>query len=469
MIISLSDPKKVFLWFSLHSILGYMTTISPFFLIFFFYILIIFSLMQLNKYLENISVLTYLIGYLTAFELLARMAKTSPYIPYELSKYLMFILLMIGISRQKKLSSLSILLILLLIPALFYDYSEKVTFKNVIFNFLGPLNICLAISYFSNEFLSSDQLKTLLRLIMLPLISALVFTVVKTPDFSEINFELGAMFETSGGFGSNQVSSAFGLALLIGSYLWLTNSTFTGRRLLDLIVLFLFVFQGLLTFSRGGMIGGILGVILLVFYLFKSERNTFEYIQLKKSRKYILPTIVTLCISFVIANNITDNKLLLRYKGETAGTLAGSKEKDLNTLTTNRWEIFLGDLELFENYIFTGTGVGASAYLRPKLRNVAPHTEFSRLFAEHGVLGVLFALILFVILFFKQLNRHDKVLVKSILVALFFLGIYTSFHNATRTFMTPLLIGLSMVRIQNKTELFTQTHTINRNYLHINR
>ena len=72
--------------------------------------------------------------------------------------------------------------------------------------------------------------------------------------------------------------------------------------------------------------------------------------------------------------------------------------------------------------------------------------EMSRLLAEHGVLGLIYFIML-CSLFFLIWRRNTNPLVKSILMGLFLLGLYTTFHAAIRTFVTPLLIGLSLVSV----------------------
>ena len=89
---------------------------------------------------EN-NILGPLLAYFTSFELLARMAKTSPFIPWELGKYLLFFLLLIGIVAGRKPGKTGALLIILLIPAILYDLSGQVTFSDLRFNLMGPISI----------------------------------------------------------------------------------------------------------------------------------------------------------------------------------------------------------------------------------------------------------------------------------------------------------------------------------------
>jgi hypothetical protein len=136
----------------------------------------------------------------------------------------------------------------------------------------------------------------------------------------------------------------------------------------------------------------------------------------------------------------------MRYQGETYGTLNGYKENDLNNITTGRLDIFLEDLKTFINYPVFGSGVSVSSQLRESHSGVAAHVELSRLLAEHGILGIIvfFILIGNVIILFSE--RRKGLL---ILLILSILGSYTTFHAATRTFLSPLLIAISYIPLRS--------------------
>lgn len=444
MIIWLQLYKKPWAWVLLHILLGYLSTFTPVVIIAYFYIVMLTSI-QAFKFSRSNTVLNILIVYLVPFEIICRMAQTSPFIPYELSKYLQFVLLVIGIFSGRTNGRIGFFMLLMLLPALAYDLSNEVEFKDLVFNVLAPINLCLGIIYFYKQHIDFQQVKKMLIALVLPLISALVFTYVRTPDYDDIEFQLGANFETTGGFGSNQVSTVFGLGMFLMFFLWYKRISVSGYRLFDGALLFLFVLQGLLSFSRGGMIGGALAI--LVFLFFEFRRREPEKRSKNRIGKYLIPSLFLVLSTIWIANDITDGKLLLRYQGETEGTLAGKKDKDLNSITTNRADIFGGDLLLFtENPL--GVGAGASKYLRVTENGVVSHIEFSRLLAEHGYLGLLFFVILTLIPFYVS-GKRNKDPMRGFMIALFFLAWYTTFHAATRNFVTPLLIGISLITVVN--------------------
>jgi hypothetical protein len=304
----------------------------------------------------------------------------------------------------------------------------------------------LGIGFFGGVILKNNvfDMNASLRLLVYPLLIDVVYAFVKTPKYDDMTFDLGANFDASGGFGSNQVSTAFGLGLFLVFYFWLKGIRFTGgNNFFDFGIAMFFLFQGLLTFSRGGIIGGVLGILLLVYnqWFLKNNKNVLSRIS-----KLFLLGIPLIIFTFLITNDITQGKLLQRYQGETAGTLAGVKEKTLNNVTTGRSDIFLGDVAIFLNHPIFGVGVNESRYYRNYAEGVVAHVELSRLLSEHGILGLIIFLYLIFILAIKMKYLRTKY---SILVILFILGLYTTFHAATRTFMSPLIMAMACIPMKS--------------------
>lgn len=447
MINKIASEKFSLFWIIAHALLGIISTFTPWFLIFWFYAVLFLSISGIFRLHSRNIILNYLIVYLVSFELLSRMAGTSPFIPYELGKYLLFVFLLTGIIIGKNKGLGGVIMVLLLLPGIMIGYTE-LGVKALVFNALGPVNIALSIIYFKRLRVSFIQFVSYLRLLLFPIASVLFFTLIKSPDLDEIEFTLGANFETTGGFGTNQVSTIFGAAVFILFLFVWYRWKFTTYRWLDIILMFTFAFRGLLSFSRGGMIGGALAILIVMFIQSReitsiSKRN---FPSKKKLMIYTPLIIVGLFLTFNIADNLTGGMLSLRYQGETAGTLAGTKEKSLTTITSSRNDIFLEDLEVFADNSLMGVGVGLSKNYRKYTSGQLPHVEFSRLLSEHGILGLLYFLILLFQGFMIFRNRH-KMNYNNILLAFFVLAIYTTFHAATRTYFTPLFIGLSMITI----------------------
>jgi len=253
------------------------------------------------------------------------MSKAYPLIPWEMGKYLLFLLLTAGILMKYRRGTVGWILLVLLLPSLFIDESDQVWFKNIIFNLLGPVNVALAVVYFKNQIVSAEEFISLLRLFALPAISVLTFVVIKAPNLEHIEFTLGTNFETAGDFGSNQVSTILGLGVFLAYLFWRNRWNLSGYRWLDFGLLILFTIRGLLTFSRGGMIGGALGIII---FLLLDREMTGDRRKIKplKSILTAIPIIIILAVTFTYANKVSGGLLSKRYQGETPGTLAGRKE-----------------------------------------------------------------------------------------------------------------------------------------------
>ncbi|WP_377911170.1 O-antigen ligase family protein [Algoriphagus aquatilis] len=393
------------------------------------------------------SIYAAMMVYLLSFELIARMAQTSPYIPYEMGKYLFFILLVIGILKYRTSQWPALWMALALIPGAILDLSGQVSFLDMIFNFLGPLNVALAILFFKGKRFSRTMFMNLIILMIYPMVAVLAHAIFKAPDLGDVEFELGANMVTSGGFGSNQVSTGLGLASFLVFIFWINNWKLTGYRWLDTTLLAVFILQGLLTFSRGGMVTGFLGIFVLLVVLRNAKTWQIRKYNLPRIGKYLIPSFILIMGVFFAVNRLTDGMLLLRYQGETAGTVSGSKQKSLNTITSGRFDIFTGDIDLFLENPILGVGAGASKYLREKMTGVVAHVELSRLLGEHGLLGVIYFLIL-VNYGLKLPRSNPNPALVGVVTALFVVGVFTSFHAAMRTFVSPMTIGLSMVFIR---------------------
>ena len=447
MIKYLLTSRSYLVWIAIHGALGLSALVSPFPLIAWFYLSLFSSLLIILRPNTPPSVFTAFTAYIISFELIARMSQTSPYIPYEMGKYLLFVLLILGIFKYKTTAWPAFLMAMFLLPGLLIDLSGEVSFLDMIFNFLGPMNVALGILLFYGKSISKSMLLNTFRLMILPMVSVLAHALFKAPDLGEVDFALGANMATSGGFGSNQVSTGLGLASFLVFIFWINRWPLTGYRWMDSGLLVVFTLQGLLTFSRGGMMTGFLGIFVILYFLRAATPFQVRKFGLVKIGKYLLPALILMVGTFYLVNRLTDGMLLLRYQGETQGTITGTKQKSFNSITSGRFDIFMGDLELWMDQPILGVGVAASKYLRERMNGVVAHVELSRLLAEHGIFGLAY----FAILIFygwKLLKSHPNPALLGILCALFAVGLFTSFHAAMRTFVSPLMIGLSMLSVR---------------------
>jgi len=448
MVYRIAYSRSSLFWFLIHAILGVLVAFSPWPLIAWFYFVAITSgtAMFQPSIPNRLYSIAMVICYMTAFELISRISGAFPFVPYEVSKYMMFFLLLLGVFSGANKERNGILMLFMILPSFLFADSDEVYFLEVVFNGLGAVNVALAVIFFSSLKLTFDQFKKLLKLMLYPMFAALVCTFIKTPDLDSIQFSLGANAAASGGFGPNQVSTVIGLGMFLIFIFWIFDWRWTGNRLLDAGVLVFFLFQGFLTFSRGGMLGGALGVIMLSIMTIFIDRKYRIRNRIPDIRKYLIPGFILITVTFIAVNEITGGTLALRYAGETVGTMKGTKDKDFNVITTSRYKIFNGDLKLWaENPIF-GVGVAASKHLRENTEDITAHIEASRLLAEHGSFGLAY-IILLILVGLNILRKNKNIILRSILFIFFSIGVYTTFHSALRTFVTPLLVGVGCLNV----------------------
>ena len=457
MIIDIYHGGNSYKWFGLHMLLGIFCIFSPKIIIFWFYIILILSL---NKIISDwilrssVRYLFPLTIYLASFEVFARLLGSSPFIPWELSKYLILLISFLNLFflKYQMKSFFGFLLFLLLIPGIIIDSGNNISLNQLAYNVLGPMSIACLLIIFEKDKITETNFNSFLKLIWFSSISLLIYVAIETPDISKLNFSLNANFQATGGFGSNQIATILGLGMFLSFYAWMNKLEFSGSHRIDGFFIFLFAYQGFLSFSRGGMLVGIF--CILIYYLLLIRSDNYEGFTIKRKLKpatFFGIGLFFIFSSYFIINIFSEGNINYRYLGETETTLSGEKIKTLNTITTGRYEIMEGDLELWkENFIF-GTGVGSSKLMRNNgLDRNASHNEFTRLLAEHGIFGFLYIFIL-LIFFFRLVFLKKRTVGNAIVVTLFMIGVGTMMHSGMRTFVSPIFIALSsMIITENK-------------------
>jgi O-antigen ligase len=148
---------------------------------------------------------------------------------------------------------------------------------------------------------------------------------------------------------------------------------------------------------------------------------------------------------FIYTNQITHDALSERYLIQKEEETGEGENKLLNEYTTGRWEIFLIDLKIWQAHPVFGQGVGISKFQHPN--QAAAHIEFSRLLAEHGFLGLVLAVGLFIWLPLKEIKKRTTNQERIWTLALFLLSILSTFHAATRTLVPVILYGAAYLNI----------------------
>ena len=381
-------------------------------------------------------------AYISSAEVFIRMSKAM--ILYETGKYSVILFLIIGIFvgkfKQKFSVALAFYLLLLLLGIVFTRVPEgEYIRKAIAFNLSGPFVLGIAGLYFYKRNITKENLSNALFFMLLPLFSMVSYLYFKTPDLREIVFAGAANFETSGGFGPNQVSTILGLGIFIISALILMNKRVTGYLLLDVFVLLYFVYRALLTFSRGGLITGVVAIISFVIFY-----TLFKKLSLGAFISYAGLTAVFIVSVWLYTSNITGGMLDNRYAGKNA---KGVQKKDISS---GRVAILNEQIASFvENPL--GIGVGNGKYKRlGAVGNLTPtsHNEVGRLIEEHGIIGFMILLLLLglPLLNFWNMDNYNRAFTTAFYVFWFL----TINHSAMRIAFPGFIYGLSLIHITNE-------------------
>ena len=375
-------------------------------------------------------------AYVVGLEVLLRM--TNAQLFWEFGKYSVIYFLLLGIIRQRR--SINILpqtffYFLLLIPAVFIIPFESffIWRQDVAFNLSGPACLAICSIYFYNRNLDMEFLKKILFALILPIVAVSIYNLLIMPDLSTYHFQPYSNPITSGGFGPNQVSTLFGLGIVCILACQVFRSNLFGSQIIDLIILAIFVGLGLITFSRGGIFAAIISFTFAIsYFLFNNQKNIYI---ISKS----LSLVIIVLISWYIIVSLTDGVIAQRY-----GISSVSYGERLVMDLTGRMDIYRIDFEIFKDNFFTGIGPGQGNEAREQYgygKTVAAHVEYSRMLAEHGILGLI-SLILLISLPFSSFYNCKKTRGRFIIILFASLAMLTMTHSAMRLAIPSFIFGL---------------------------
>ena len=376
----------------LHAFLGLLFFLFPFFAkVYCAAILVVGAYFIIKNKNRNEEAL-YAAAYIVGAEVLLRM--TGGNLLYEIGKYGVIIFIVLGMFFKgfSKNAVAYWFYLVLLIPGVVIaitdlDYNEDLR-KSITFNISGPLALGIAALYTYQRKISSKQIDDLLLAIGLPIISCATYLFFYVPDVQDVITSTQSNFEMSGGFGPNQVATILGLGVFIYFSRMLFCSTNSLILLINLLIALMLAFRGLVTFSRGGMITGlVMLLILLLFTSLKINRGG----KLKVSI-FLLFISISLLGVFTYSSIKTSGLITNRYANQDA--LGRVKESQFS----GREEIIKSEIGFFMRSPIFGVGVAMGAKLRNEASGltILSHNEITRMLAEHGSLGIL---ALFILLF----------------------------------------------------------------------
>ena len=381
-------------------------------------------------------------AYITGSEVFLRSTDGVPI--YEFSKYGVIVMIVIGMfySGFSKNAIPYWAYLLLLIPslilALFVLNVTTEDRKIISFTMSGPVCLGLSALYTYQRKVSLQQLNTILLAIALPIVSQTVYLILYNPSVREVITGTDSNGRTSGGFGPNQVSTILGL----GIFIFLTRAILQSKNLLlvgiNIIICAVISFRALVTFSRGGVLTAVVMIGLLVIGIY------FRYNSRARVKLNYFVIVVFLAAGLIWSYSLLQTNGLIgnRYANEdAAGRVKESK-------FTGREELVETELKAFYENPFLGVGVGKSIEIREAETgiNSASHNEITRLLAEHGSLGVLMLLILFITPIALHLDNRENFFMFPIL----FFWVLTINHAAMRIAAPAFVYSLALLKVYIK-------------------
>ncbi|GEJ36320.1 ligase [Flavobacterium psychrophilum] len=381
----------------------------------------------------------YFCAYIVGSEVILRMTGGS--LSYEIGKYSVILFMLMGIyfSGFSKNSFLYWIFLILLLPGvLLATVTLKLDTdiqKSIAFNISGP--VCLGISalYCYQRKITLKELDNILFCMLCPIITTVTYMFLYTPSVKKIITSTQSNFETSGGFGPNQVSTIVGLGVFIMFSRLVFHSKNKQIIVLNTTLLLIMAFRGIITFSRGGMLSSAVMIALLLLILF--------FVTQRAAKIKLLWMVVFSFVAFLIiwsySSSQTNGLIAKRYANEDASGRVKS------TLLSGREEIIGSEFDMFlANPIFgIGVGKGRENRLESTGESIASHNEISRMLAEHGSLGALGIVILFVtpLVLYTNNRRHIY------LLSFFAFWILTINHAAMRLAAPAFVYALSLLHI----------------------
>jgi hypothetical protein len=402
-----------------------------------------------NKNNEALMAAAYVVG----SEVFLRMTGGNPL--YEISKYGVMVFIFIGMyfSGFSKGATPYWIFILLLVPSVVlstFVLDFETDIKNAIaFNISGPVCLAVASLYTFRRKILLGEMNTILLCMGLPIVTVMTYVTFYTPNIMDVITSTQSNFETSGGFGPNQVATILGLGMFIFFSRIILESKTKYMVIINLIVALNLSYRGIVTFSRGGMVTGLLMIILLILFLY-TKSNFAGRVKLNYLIALVFIAMVT---TWGYTSFQTGGLIDKRYANQdAAGRVKESK-------FTGREEVAKGEIDIFlDNPIFgVGVGKGVEVRLAKTGDGTLSHDEITRMLAEHGTLGIFGLLILFFTpLFLYVENKFNMYLL--CFVAFWF---FTINHAAMRTAAPAFVYSLSLINVyfgappkkENKTNL----------------
>jgi O-antigen ligase len=401
-------------------------------------ILVGFRYVILRKNANNEAL--YVAAYIVGAEVFLRMTQGNFFEQY--AKYGVMGILIIGVLFRgfSKNAIMYWIFGLFLLPGLVMSFFtlnfETDIRKAITFNIIGPITLMVSAIYCYQRKISFQQVKNIIDMLAYPLMATLVYMYLYTPDIKAVVTNTQSNFETSGGFGPNQVSTILGLGIFLFFIKVVLNSKTIGIRNINIFFFLFITFRGIVTFSRGGVITGFVMIIIVVVLLLLFTKSQAK----SKVVSLVVFGLIALIGVWTYSSIQTSGLIDKRYANQDSkGRVKESKLTGREKLIESEFNMFL------DNPIF-GIGVGKNKEYREETTGIeaASHNEITRMLAEHGMFGLFGLIILLVTPMVLYLNNKQNIFVFSFVV----FWILTINHAAMRLAAPAFVYALSLLKVQ---------------------
>ncbi|MEH1008517.1 O-antigen ligase family protein [Winogradskyella sp. ECml5-4] len=401
-----------------------------------------------KKTIEVLCACSYFVG----AEVLLRM--TGGTISYEGVKYIIILFSLVGMfyNGVSGNSYPYFFYLLLLVPSIFVastTLSFDANFRtNIAFVLSGPVCLGIAALYCYDKKVSIKEVHKLLLYMALPIVSHTIYIFFYNPSVKEVLSNTGSNRATSGGWGANQVATILGIGMFVFAARLFTKSPTNRLKLLNIVLFSAIGFRAFVTFSRGGVITGVITILaFLVIY--------YSVVSRKKRNNIIAIFFVfcsTLAITWVISSNQTDGFIDLRYANK------DHRGREKADISTGRGALFKKEIEGFISNPFFGIGSSRAKDQRieEEGQGVTSHNEVSRILAEHGMLGVIILLILII----KPLDFRSKHKQNYYFYAFLCFWFATVNHSSMRIAAPAFIYALALLNVTNEKPSLYRKRTI---------
>jgi len=381
----------------------------------------------------------YAAAYVIGAEVFLRMTQGNFFEQY--AKYVVMGLLILGMIYRgfSKNSWIYAVFGLLLLPGVFLSFFtlnfETDIRKAITFNIVGPITLMVCSIYCYQRKVTFKQMLNIIDMLAYPLMATLVYMFAYTPSVKDVVTNTESNFETSGGFGPNQVSTILGLGIFLFFVKIILNSKNKKTLIINAIFFIVITFRGIVTFSRGGIIAGFLMIIFALIVLFFYTKSQAKI----KIFSIVFMGLIALIGVWLYSSIQTSGLIDKRYANEDArGREKASKLTGREVLIESEFNMFL------DNPIF-GIGVGKNKEYRLETTGIeaASHNEISRMLAEHGIFGVFALLILFIAPMLLYMNNKQHIFIFSFLI----FWALTINHAAMRLAAPAFVYSLALLNI----------------------